>query len=357
MLRASIHRTVLMMTLLLLCAAHHVHAAAGATLDIYFIDTEGGAATLIVTPAGESLLIDAGNPGDRDAARIAHVARDLAKLKRIDHCIITHYHSDHFGGIPPLVKLIPVTRFYDHGAAPDPLPKDINPELMRAYRRATNDDVAALKPDDRIAFRRARGTPAVTLRVVASNGIVPGEQPGAPQTRECGINFNPRPDDATDNHRSVAFVLSFGDFKFFSGGDLTWNTEHRLACPKNIVGAVDVYQVDHHGMDTSNNPSLVAALRPRVAVINNGARKGGRPGTYNTLVKTPSIRAIYQLHRNVTTTDADNTARPFIANEEEACEGNFIKIVVDPKSRTYTTHVHGKAASSTYRFARNHRAK
>src|SRR5437016_14371809 len=83
-------------------------------LDIYFIDTEGGAATLIVTPAGESVLIDCGNPGARDAERI-HKAAEQAGLKAIDHLVITHWHTDHYGGVARLTQLLPIHHYYDHG--------------------------------------------------------------------------------------------------------------------------------------------------------------------------------------------------------------------------------------------------
>src|SRR5438309_5122048 len=83
-------------------------------LAIHFIDTEGGAATLIVTPAGESVLIDCGNPGTRDAERIAKTAEAIG-LKAIDHLIITHWHLDHYGGVGRLSKMLPIHHYYDYG--------------------------------------------------------------------------------------------------------------------------------------------------------------------------------------------------------------------------------------------------
>lgn len=329
--------------------AQNSHAA-GKTLDVYFIDTEGGAATLIVTPAGESLLVDSGNPGERDAARIARVALDVAGLKQIDYYITTHYHGDHFGGIPRLVELIPVKRFYDRGEPVEPLTKDIKPELLQAYRQTVNGRATVLKPGDHIDLKRGqRKSPALNLRIVAADGYVDGEKPGATQTQPCGENFTPLPDDATDNRRSIALVLSFGKFQFFDGGDLTWNTEQRLVCPKNLVGAVDVFQSDHHGVDISNNPALVAALQPRVVVVNNGARKGGGARTFATLRNAASIQDIFQLHRNVLTTAADNTTSDFIANEEEICAGEFIKLSVSPKAKKYTVGIPSKKTERVYR--------
>lgn len=317
------------------------------TLDIYFVDTEGGAATLIVTPAGESLLVDSGNPGERDAGRIARAAKEVAGLKQIDHYITTHWHSDHVGGIAPLTRLIPVKRFYDHGPR-SPIPPDVKPELMEAYRQVSQGKATTLKAGDEIKLKSNRALPPLRLRVLAADGIVLGEQPGAPQIQPCGKDFVPKPEDTSDNARSVAFLLSFGDFKFFDGGDLTWNTEHRLVCPANLVGPIDVFQANHHGLDISNNPALVQALAPRVAIINNGARKGGEQRTFATLKGVPGLEAIFQLHRNVRTTEADNTSPAFVANDQESCKGEFVKLSVEPNAKRYTVTVPSKGTNRTY---------
>ena len=319
------------------------------TLDIYFIDTEGGAATLIVTPSGDSLLVDSGNPGERDAGRIARVARDVAGLRQIDHYITTHWHTDHVGGIGRLVQLIPVKHFYDHGLPPDPPPRDIDAGLIETYRQISNNRSVTLKPGDEIKFKTAGNLPPVRLRVLAAGGIVIGEKPGAPQVRPCDRGHEAKPEDTSDNARSVAFVLTFGDFKFFDGGDLTWNVEHKLACPTNLAGAVDVFQVNHHGLDISNNPALVNALSPRVAIINNGPRKGGEARTFATLKSAPGLEAIFQLHRNVRTAEKDNAPPECVANDDENCRGEFIKLSVDQKGKSYTVTVPGKGTSRTYR--------
>lgn len=322
--------------------------AAPKTLDIYFIDVEGGAATLIVTPAGESLLIDTGFPGDRDARRIAHVALEGAGLKQIDHCVITHWHRDHEGGVPALAKLIPIKNYYDHGL-PATFAADMQAEFINAYKETTQGKSTTLKPGDKINLAQAKGTPAISVRVLASGGIVLGEESATPQIRPCGENFQPQPEDVTDNAKSIGILLTFGRFKFFDGGDLSWNIENRLVCPKNVVGSVDFYQVDHHGVDSSNNPVLVRALKPRVALIDSGPRKGAEPATFATLKNTPEIEAIYQLHRNLRTTDKDNTMAGYIANEEEACQGNFIKLSVDPNGQSYIVSIPAKQISRSYR--------
>ena len=322
-----------------------VHAAPKKTLDIYFIDVEGGAATLVVTPRGKSLLIDTGFPGERDARRIARVALEVAGLKQIDHCVITHWHRDHVGGVPALAKLIPIKNYYDHGL-PQTIASDMQAEFIEAYKQTTQGASVALKAGDEIKLERSR---ALKVRVLAANGMVPGDQSETPQIRPCGDKFEPKAEDKTDNAKSLGLLMTFGRFKFFDGGDLTWNVEHRLACPKNIVGAVDVYQVNHHGVDNSNNPVLVRALNPRVAVIDNGARKGAEAGSFATLKSLSEIEAVYQLHRNLRTTDKDNTMSGYIANEEENCQANFIKLSVAANSRSYTVSIPAKQIKRTYR--------
>jgi hypothetical protein len=318
------------------------------TLDIYFIDVEGGAATLIVTPSGESLLIDSGYPGERDAGRIAHVALTVAGLKQIDHYLTTHWHLDHVGGIPRLSQLIPVKHYYDHGL-PAMLTPDIPPAPIEAYKLTVQGKSVTLKPGDHIEMESSKNLAPLKILVLAANGIVLGEQPGAPQIKVCGPNFQPKPEDKTDNANSVGILLSFGRFKFFDGGDLTWNVESRLACPKNLAGAVDVYQSDHHGLDLSNNPALIEALKPRVAIINNGPRKGGEVRSFATLKSVKEIQAIYQVHRNVRTTEKDNAPNDLVANDDEACQGEFIKLSVDSSGKSYSVSIPSKQISRSYR--------
>jgi len=326
-------------------------SVSGRSLEIYFIDVEGGAATLIVTPLGESILVDSGFAGDRDAGRIARVARDEAHLTQIDHYITTHWHRDHVGGIPRLVELIPVKRFYDHGL-PTSAQADILPDLMEAYKKTVQAKNVTLSAGDEIKLRNAPSTPFVRLRVVAANGVVEGEPPGSPQIRTCNPDQKSVPEDKTDNANSIGFVFTYGRFRFFDGGDLTWNVENKLVCPRDLVGEVDVYQVDHHGADSSNNPSLVSALSPRVAIINNGARKAGEVKTFATLRGTQGIEGIYQLHRNLLTTPNDNAPWTYIANEQENCQGEFIKLSVGEFAKTFTVSIDAKQISRKYRVGR-----
>jgi len=317
-------------------------------LDIYFIDTEGGAATLLVTPAGESVLIDCGNPGARDAERIHKIATQAAGLKAIDHLVITHWHSDHYGGVANLVKLLPIHNYYDHGI-PEKLTEDPKnfPLLIQAYKSASKEKSKMLKPGDEITLKQKDGAPALRLFCVCGSGEVIPDKRGAPENA-LAKDHKPKDEDKTDNAKSLGFILSYGNFRFLDLGDLTWNIEHKLVAPTDKIGLVDVYQVTHHGQESSNNPVLVKTVQPRVAICNNGARKGGHASVISTLRRVEGIQAIYQLHRNVTAAAQDNTDPEFIANPDEKCQGEHIKLTVAADSKSYTVTVGSKGKPRKY---------
>jgi beta-lactamase superfamily II metal-dependent hydrolase len=316
-------------------------------LDIHFIDTEGGAATLIVTPAGESVLIDCGNPGARDAERIHKVA-DAAGLKAIDHLAITHWHLDHYGSVARLSQLMPIRHFYDRGI-PDKLDEDPRnfPTLIQAWKAASKGKSKVLRPGDEIPLKQAAGAPAVKLLCLCGAGRVLPDKPGAPENPVAKDN-KPRPEDKSDNANSLGFLLSYGGFRFLDLGDLTWNVEYKLVHPSDKIGPVDVYQVTHHGLDISNNPVLINTVRPRVAVFSNGPEKGCMPAVTTALRRSPEIKAIYQMHRNVKVGAQENTDPEYIANADAKCQAEPIALSVAADGKSYTVTVGSKGKPKRY---------
>jgi beta-lactamase superfamily II metal-dependent hydrolase len=318
--------------------------ARAAGLDLYFIDTEGGAATLIVTPERESILIDCGNPGTRDAERIHDVATKQAKLEAIDHLIITHWHSDHYGGAGRLAKLMPIRKWYDRGI-PESLAEDPSnfPLLIQAYRSASDKKSQTLKAGDEIALKQSEKGPKVRLLCLCGNGQTIPDKKDAPEN-PIAKDHKAKDEDKSDNAKSLGFLLSYGDFRFLDLGDLTWNNEYKLIHPTDKIGLIDVYQVTHHGLDISNNPVLINTVKPRVAIFNNGARKGGAASVIATLRRVPDIKAIYQMHRNVTVGAQENADPEYIANPDEKCMGESIRLSVaaDAKSYGITVGTKGK---------------
>ncbi len=320
------------------------------TLDLYYIDVEGGAATMLVTPAGESILVDAGWPGfdGRDAKRV-ETAMKAAGITEIDHMIMTHYHVDHFGGIPELARRVKVNYFYDHGAMTS-LDEDKDfATKYAAYQQATKGQSIALRPGSSIKLKQAPGTPPITLQVLAARTeTVPTKAMAGKASAECqGAKM--LDEDKSDNARSVVFLLRYGGFEFLDSGDLTWNIEHKLVCPQNLIGEIDLFQVAHHGTNTSNNPLLLRAIKPTVAIMNNGPRKGGHPDSVKTVRETASVQDLWAVHRNVTTTTEQNAPEELTANlTAENDAAHMIRVSVDAKKREFTVTNDRNGKSKSY---------
>jgi competence protein ComEC len=306
-------------------------------LEIYWIDVEGGASTLLVTPAGESILIDTGNPGLRDANRIVKVATEVAGLRRIDNLITTHYHRDHFGGAATLASLIPIGTVYDNGrfeGMPD------NPG--KEYFEFPCEQRVTINPGDVLPVKQRDGAPKVQFKCIGTRQVFIQPQSADGLNTEICAACRDKDRDGSDNANSIVMLIDFGNFRFFDGGDLTWNQESKLVCPNNLLGDVDVYQVTHHGLDASNNPVVLQSIQPKVAIMNNGDRKGGAPEVFANLRSTSSIEAIYQVHKNLREDGAVNNVDPeYIANKtpSDKCEGHFIKLSVAPDAATYTVSI------------------
>jgi len=350
----------LLVLALTLAAAVTARAAAAPVrpLEIYWIDMEGGAGTLIVTPAGESILVDTGNPTsanqpDSSASRI-HKAAVAAGVSKIDYLILTHFHMDHFGGAADLAKLMPIGEVLDNGI-PDhdsdgvtnhdaQFAKDILP-----YRTFKADSRAIMQVGQAIALKSASGAAPLSFQCVGARKQV--FHLGAGVTNGIDSETTQHAVDTTDNANSIIMLLKFGPFKFFIGGDLTWNMEGKLVCPVNYIGTVDLYQVDHHGLNLSNNPLLVRALNPTVSVMSNGPRKGADAETLATLRSVPSIQTMWQIHGNLRGTNNVNTDTNYIANLTANCQGNYIKCSVEPTGKFYTVSIPATGVSKTYTTA------
>ncbi len=328
-----------MLSFLLLAAAT---VASAQTLDLYFIDVEGGAATLVVTPEKESLLMDAGwrRDDDRDAQRIGEVAAKQAGLKKIDYFLTSHFHADHVGGAPALSARIPIGKFVDHG---DPVSSGSAGDAARweAYQKTAAGRRWTVRPGDKIPFRR------VSVVIVSSNGELIPAKGGAANPLCAGAALkNP---DPGEDARSLGFLVSFGKFQFLDLGDLSWNKEHELACPENRIGEVDLYQVTMHGMPMSGAPQQVWSAKPAVAILNNGPRKGGAPAAYETVRQSPGLQDLWQLHYAMGSDREHNTGENLIANltPEQECAGHWLKVSVAQDGR-YTVTNSRNGFSKTY---------
>ena len=316
-------RTLSTLSLLLLVFSSYLAAQnAPKSLQVYSIDVEGGQATLLVTPTGQSMLIDTGWPGfdGRDADRIV-AATKLAGVQQIDYLVITHYHRDHVGGVPQLADRIKIANFVDHGE---------NVEDADQTKTAYSDYLAAIskthgkrltvKPGDRIPISGIDVQVITAARQHISRPALGGSEPNSSCDSEP-----PPPDDPTENSASLGILVSYGKFRFLDLGDLTKKAEVAMVCPNNPIGKVDVFLVNHHGLDQSNSAALVRAIHPRVAIMNNGPHKGGSPAAWQTVHDAPGLEDLWQLHYAMDSDKAHNTTEDLIANVNDA-EANYLKL-------------------------------
>jgi len=328
------------------------------TLDFYWIDSEGGGSTLIVTPAGESVLIDTGNPGGRDATRIVAAAK-AAGLTRIDHMVITHFHIDHFGGAAEIAQQLPIGTIHERAIPegdPDGRKQSAFQVQIRPYRNIAAQR-ARLQPGAVVPLAAVPGVPDIDLRCLAADQKF--VSPTAAQQRRrnpLSGTVPPKAADPSDNANSAVFLLSFGPFRFFDGGDLTWNMEEKLVTPYNLAGVVDVYQTNHHGLEVSNHPVLVQSLEPTVVVMNNGPKKGGQPGSFAAIRAATSVQALYQVHQSYNVAAEVNAPADFVANRENLtgpdaarCTAHLVKMSVAPDGKSCTVSIPSHGHSRTYR--------
>ena len=297
-------------------------------LQIYFVDVEGGQATLFVTPAGESLLVDTGWPDNngRDADRIVAAAKK-AGIRKIDYVVITHYHTDHVGGVPQLVARIPVGAFIDHG----PL-RETN-DLPTADVHAAYEKVLASGKYKQMLAKPGEILPihGMRVQVVSADGeVIEKPLAGAGGSNRSACAESPKyPADQTENRRSIGMVITFGKLRILDLGDLTHDEEVQLMCPVNKLGKINILVVSHHGWDQSSSPALVWCVAPRVAIMDNGAKKGGSPSVWDIIKKSPGLENLWQLHYSDEGGATHNVAAEYIANLDGPDAGNYIELTAN----------------------------
>lgn len=285
--------------------------SAGRSMDVYDIDVEGGKCVLVVSPSGESLLYDAGWPGyeGRDTHRIVAAAK-AAGLKQIDYLVVSHYDLDHLGDVPMLVASFPVKHLIDHGPL-ETSGKGAEERYKKYAELFSSIDHIVVKPGDKLPIQ------GIDVTVITSAGKwIDKPLPGAGQPNPlCATTQDKpnRPEDLEDN-MSIGLLFTLGRFRMLDLADFEWDYDHKLMCPNNPIGTVDVYQVSIHGQDKGVSPVLAQALHARVAVMGNGPKKGGAPASFETLKASPGMEDIWQVHYSLNGDKEHNPPDRFIAN-------------------------------------------
>jgi competence protein ComEC len=345
-------RSSIWVGLALLCSAQVIQAQ---QMDIYWIDSDGAAATLIVTPSRQTILVDSAfnRPGDIYSHRIRAAMQD-AGVSQIDYFIATHYHGDHIGGITALAKMVPVIEFIDHGETT--LTDEGGLESYQRYIENTESRKrTSVSPHMILPLR------GVDVTVIAShkeflreplmgspepNSICATADPSGVYCRgtECestGMDFE------GEDIYSVGIHLSMGDFQYVNVGDLSYGGLHALVCPTNNVGTIDLLDYPHHGNNIA--PQFVSSLAPIAAVSSGGAHKGGSPEGYEAATSSPGLESFWQMHRALDTDDAHNTEARKTANlSDENDQAHWIKAEIEADGSSFTITNARNQYSETY---------
>jgi len=318
--------------------------SAADTLEMTVVDTEGGKAIVMLTPDGESMLVDAGFPGsnDRDTKRIVAAAEEL-KIKQFDYMLVTHYDGDHVANIASVDARIPAKVFLDRGPLQPGGDQGGIQRNMTSYLKCIGERKrVTLKPGEAIPFKGLK----VTV-LTAGGEVIKRSLPGAGKPNEFANSPKPDIGPQDENAECIGLLYEFGKFRMADFADLLQTQEFAPMTPDNPVGTVDLFMVSHHGAFRSNNPVLVYALHPKVAIMNNGARKGGDAITFDTLKASPGLQDLWQLHTSMSAKDK-NAPADFIANTEEKCEGKAIKVSVQRDGAFTVTNMRN-GFSKTYK--------
>lgn len=331
----------------LVTGAAGVAGAQEQPLKIIAIDVEGGTATLVITPQGKSILFDAGWPPGMGITRpAAGVAAPVAPtpgsterivgtaklmgLKRIDYLVTTHYHLDHVGGVPNLVKSFPIGTFVDHGDNREIQSRQASGPGSPVIWYKNYLEAVGSKPRRVMKAGDKLRVDDLVLTAVDSDWKFTKPLPGAGKANPACADAKPHDEnDEIENRHSLGVIATYGKARVLLLSDQVWNIENQTVCPIDLIGKIDLAFVNNHGSDSSTSPVYLRTIKPTVMVMSNGAQKGAGSETLKTLHTFPDMD-VWQVHFATRSPElnypADQIANiAVLPNENNALHINVLK--------------------------------
>lgn len=262
------------------------------TLDIHQISTGRGNAAFFLFPDGTTMLVDAGsvtgNLPDTEqrpnASRtpggwiVRYIERTMApQPPRIDYAVITHFHTDHMGGIEEVGAAIPIGKLIDRGTAYLPPPQTDKAMLsyeMFIARRGVKRESIRVGVANQITLRQPDAFKNFEVRNVAANGWVWTGIGDDSKSVFPPLAMIDKEDKPSENMCSIGLRIRYGKFDYWTGGDIPgvpdpgspdWQSVETAVA--RAIGPTDVHVVNHHGSISPESAFFLATLNSAVMIV------------------------------------------------------------------------------------------
>lgn len=346
-------------------------------LDIHFINTGCGECEYIIMPDGTTLLVDAGENNANDPRHvkprpnnsktpgewIVEYINDTSPEinKGIDYILVSHFHSDHCGAIAKVAESLNVRKIIDRGYPTYDFIVNQDDKTVKRYLRYLLQSPATRKierfdpgSDKQFIPLYCDSLPVpFSIRNVYGNGYLWTGVDNEVRFLFPDINSIPKYDMPQENSLSCVIKIQYGDFSFYTGGDVTGYPKpgrsnfHDIETPMaDIIGHIDVLCVNHHGYNNATNEKFLRATTPRVLIIQ--ASDALHPD--HSVLERMLSGYIYKGERDIFSTNLHPSSRIVIGKNAERMKSTqgHIVVRVNESGTEYTVYVLNDSSNNRY---------